>query len=82
MQDDTLGGRDRTNGLRLLRPTRYRGVFHQPYGDYLAAIRLGDGYLRLGTFRRIAAAAEAYNRAALRLHGPDALLNAISEEAA
>jgi hypothetical protein len=63
----------------------YRGVYEQQYGGtWYATIKHKNQRYHLGTYRKAERAAQAYDRAALRLKGKKARLNfplgAYSEE--
>lgn len=56
----------------------YKGVYATPYGRWTAQTRLNKKLVYLGTFATKEEAAEAYNQAALKHHGPFAKLNKVS----
>lgn len=61
----------------------YRGVIHQPLDSrgkplrkpWKAYIRQQGQYITIGYFETAQAAARAYNRMALRIHGPETYFN-------
>ncbi|WP_181337101.1 HNH endonuclease [Hyphomicrobium methylovorum] len=85
---DTLN--NRRNNLRLATPSQnarnrqlasnnasgFKGVcFRKDRGTWLASIRCGPHYTKIGTFATAEAAAAAYDREAMRLFGEFAVLN-------
>lgn len=56
-------------------PTGLKGVCLRESGRYGASISAGNRLIHLGTFSRKGNAAEAYDMAALKLRGPDAVTN-------
>lgn len=54
---------------------KYRGVRRQPSGRFAAMITENRNCVQLGTFETEEEAALAYDSAALRLHGSNAVLN-------
>lgn len=62
--------------------TGYKGVgrsFNNKVKPFRADIKLNGKHFYLGVYGTAAEAAEAYNQAALRLHGEFAMLNAINK---
>lgn len=53
----------------------YRGVYERPNGRFSASIKINGKQLSLGTHDTAKLAAEAYDAAALRHHGPGAWTN-------
>ncbi|KAK1367551.1 E4 SUMO-protein ligase PIAL2 [Heracleum sosnowskyi] len=63
------------NGGEECSGRKYRGVRRQPSGRFAAVIRKSKNGVNLGTFETEEEAALAYDSAALRVHGPNAVLN-------
>ena len=57
------------------KPKRYRGVRELPNGCYMARITVLQKQIKLGEFDTLELAARAYDQAALKYQGLDAILN-------